>query len=74
MEDTLNYKTIAGVEFEAVRMQHPIPHWRAKVVQTGFIFEAGCFKSESRPKLWQSIEDTARVRGASFAQEMLAER
>ena len=57
-------RTIAGVEFEAVRMMRPIPHWRAKVVKTGYLFESGCFKSESKPKMFESIEYTASRLGA----------
>lgn len=65
-------KNIAGVEFEAVRVMRPRPHWRAKVVKTGFVYDAGCFNSESRPKLFESIEYMARRVGAErFAREAL---
>lgn len=68
-----NKQTIAGVEFEAVRFSLPVPHWRAKVVATGYIFEAGVFPgSTSRPKMWACVEYTAKRRGAAFANECLA--
>ncbi len=58
--ETTDRRTIGGIEFEAVRMDRPILHWRARIVSTGHLYEAGVFKSESRPRLWASIEDTAR--------------
>ena len=67
-----NRKIIAGVEFEGVRMANPCFHWRARVVKTGYVYDAGCFKSESRPKLWDSIEYTAtRIGAERFAKEAL---
>lgn len=70
----MNRKVIAGVEIEAIRMLRPLPHWRAKVVATGYLYQAGVFKSDSRPHLFQSIEDTARRIGAErFAKEALSE-
>lgn len=59
-----NRRTIGGIEFEAVRETRPIPRWRARVVATGYLYEAGCFHSKSRPQLWESIEDGARHRGS----------
>jgi len=67
----MDKRTIGGVEFEAVRCTTPIPHWRLRVVLTGFLFEAGCFKSESRPKLWESVEHTARVVGDRWLRDNL---
>ena len=68
----MNRKTIAGIEFEAIRETKPIPHWRARVVATGYTYEPGCFKSHSRPALWESIEYTAKRRGEElFAVECL---
>ena len=61
-----NFKTISGVDFEAVRVMWPIPHWRAKVLKTGFVFNSGCFDGKSRPRLWESIERIAKIRGESF--------
>lgn len=61
-----NRKTIGGVEFEAVRMDKPIKHWRARVVATGYLFAAGCFKSASRPQLFESIAESARHCGRDF--------
>lgn len=68
----MNQATIAGVDLEAVRELTPIPHWRVKVVRTGFVYDAGCFKSESRPKMWASVEYTAQRLGEErFRNEML---
>lgn len=69
-------RVIAGVEFEAVRFHAPCPHWRVKVVATGYVFEAGVFRGMgSLDKLMQSVEDTARARDrhppATFAHECL---
>lgn len=47
---------VGGVEFEAVRFTHPRPHWRPKIIETGEIIESGVYKSESRPKMIESIE------------------
>lgn len=75
MKNDPSRRTIAGIEFEAVRFTRPCPHWRPKVLQTGYLYEAGCFKSESRPKLWESMEYTARRCGEErFAAECLAAR
>lgn len=51
-----NRFTVGDVEFEAVRFQSPIPHWRPKIVETGEILEAGVFNSDSRPKMKESID------------------
>ena len=67
----MDKRTIGGVEFEAVRFDRPVPHWRLRVVLTGYTFEAGCFKSESRPKLWESVEYTARVVGDRWRRDSL---
>ena len=59
----MNKKTICGIDLEAVRKKHPIPHWRVKVSETGYVFESGVFNSESRPKMWESVERTLKVIG-----------
>lgn len=48
-------RKIGGVEIEAIRFKHPIPHWRPKL-PNGVILEDGVFKGKSRPILWESIE------------------
>jgi hypothetical protein len=69
---TTDRKVISGIEFEAVRVMRPIPHWRAKVVETGYVFEPGIYNGESRPKLWGSIEYMAKRLGEDrFAKETL---
>ena len=66
----LNRREIAGIRFEAVRFVWPLPHWRPKIVETGYIYPAGIFSGESRPRMWESMEDTARVTGPErFARE-----
>jgi hypothetical protein len=73
--NAIETKIIAGVEFEAVRMSRPIPHWRPRVIETGCLIEAGVFKSESRPKMWESMEYTARRIGKQrFQADMLSEQ
>ena len=68
----MNKRTIAGIEFEAVRMTSPVPHWRVKVCKTGYIYETGIFSSESRPKLWESMEYmVSRIGAERFAKETL---
>jgi hypothetical protein len=68
-------KTIAGIEFEAVRIMRPIPHWRPRVVSTGYLYDSGIFNSESRPKMFESIEYMARRIGHErFAKETLEAR
>lgn len=65
-------KTIAGIEFEALRETRPVPHWRPMVVATGYVYAAGRFKSTSKPKMWQSMEDTATRLGAErFAKDAM---
>lgn len=67
-----NLKTIAGIEFEAVRVLTPRPHWRAKVVKTGVIHDAGVFDSSTKANLWWSIAHTASLIGHErFARESL---
>lgn len=67
-----NLKTIAGVEFESVRVLTPRPHWKAKVVKTGFIFSAGVFDGSTKANLWQSIKHTASLIGHDlFARQTL---
>lgn len=51
-------KTIAGIEFEAVRIPQPRLHWKAKVVQTGKTLD--CFRgSGSREALFDDIQRVA---------------
>ena len=64
-------KIVSGIEFEAVRFSDPRPHWRAKVVQTGYVFEAGVFHSKSRPEMWEDMEHIARLRGDLWEPECL---
>lgn len=52
-----NNFTVAGIEFECVRVEKPIKHWCLKIVETGYQFEAGCFpKNKSRPALIAEVE------------------
>lgn len=68
MKTSTRIKTIGGVEFEALRISNPAPHWRVKVVKTGYVFEAGVFPStKSLDYLWQYVEDAARRRGDLWA-------
>lgn len=62
----LNHQIIGGVALEAVRnvnSRNGKVYWTVKVVATGAVREAGVFKSESRPKMWESVRETARVCG-----------
>jgi hypothetical protein len=69
----MNLKTIGGIVFEAVRYDHPRPHWRARCVATRYVFQAGVFKSASRPQMWASIQDIARRLGPErFTRETLS--
>jgi hypothetical protein len=65
-------KTVGGVQLEAVRLHLPRPHWRIKVVETGYVFESGVFGG-ARPlaKVWATVEDVARLRGDSWVNETL---
>ncbi|MBI6727126.1 hypothetical protein YA0089_26290 [Pseudomonas viridiflava] len=52
-----NAFTVGGIDFECVRELTPIPHWRLKIVETGYVFEAGCFpKNKSKPALKGEVE------------------
>lgn len=62
-----NERVIGGIAFEAVRFHSPIPHWRAKAINAGVIFDAGVFNNTSRPKLWESIEYLHMRAGDRFA-------
>lgn len=63
-------RTVAGVEFEAVRFMSPAPHWRPRVVKTGYVFDVGVFKNDSRPHMWESMEYMAhRIGCERFARE-----
>lgn len=67
MNATNRTRIVGDVEFEAVRMKLPCPHWRAKVTKTGVIYEGGCFKGlASLATFWESVERTARIRGTSW--------
>jgi len=50
---------VAGTALAAVRFDRPLAHWRLKIVETGEVLEAGAggFKTGSRPKMKQSVED-----------------
>jgi len=62
--------TIGGIEFEAVRRDRPIPHWRLHNVATGETYEAGVFPSGSKSKLWAGAADALRRLGPDrFARE-----
>ena len=69
--ENLSRRIIGGIAFEAVRMAVPSLHWRVRVTETGYLYAAGCFSSESRPKLWAAVEDGARLRGNSWVRENL---
>lgn len=49
---------VAGTAFSAVRFEHPRPHWRLKIEETGKILDPGTggISSESRPKMMQDLE------------------
>lgn len=50
---------VAGTAFSAVRFEHPRPHWRLKIEETGQILDPGTggVSSESRPKMVQDLEE-----------------
>ena len=56
----MNKRTIAGIEFEAVRFTQPLPHWRPRITATGETIEAGIFPTHSRPAMWDGIEYMAQ--------------
>ena len=64
-------RTIDGIEFESVRVQLPRPHWRAKCVPTGYIYEHGVFPCKTEEGLFDMIERTARACGHRFAEDTL---
>jgi hypothetical protein len=70
-KEDMNYKTIAGVEFEAIRFDRPVKHWRPKVIKTGEIIGVCVFKGDSRPKLWADMERACKIIGSErFKNEM----
>ena len=64
-------RTIAGIEFESVRVQLPRPHWRAKCVPTAYVFEHGVFPCSTEEGLFDTIERTAKACGTRFAADTL---
>ena len=68
----MNKRTIAGIEFEAVKFTKPCIHYRPRVVSTGYLYQSGIFNGHSRPKLWASIEYMAsRIGNERFKKETL---
>lgn len=65
-------KLINGVQMEAVRCRDPRPHWRIRVVATGYLYESGVFCG-CRPlaKVWETVADIARRRGDSWHRECM---
>lgn len=69
---SLDRRTIAGVDFEAVRFDKPVKHYRPRVIATGYIYSVGVFDSKSRPKMWESMEYMAsRISADRFAREAI---
>lgn len=50
---------VAGIQFNAVRVNLPRPHWCVQALETGVVFEAGAggIKNNSVPAMMKSIED-----------------
>lgn len=69
----MNRRNIGGVEFEAVKVpsRSGKPYWAARVVATDFLCSPGCFDGHSRPALWASIEQTAKLRGDRWRNDNL---
>jgi len=59
-----NMRTIAGVALEILRAPHPVPHWRVRVIQTGYMFGSGVFPGKTRHAVWAQVERTAQIVGA----------
>lgn len=67
---TKTQREVAGVSLEAVRFSFPVPHWRIKVVATGYIYESGVFCGcNPLAYIWDYVERTAKARGASWIRE-----
>jgi hypothetical protein len=61
---TLDRRTIGGIEFEAVPAEsRGVRYWRARVVSTGYTFEPGVFHGSTRPAMWADMEHVCRIRG-----------
>lgn len=64
-------RIIAGIEFESVRLHLPRPHWRAKCVRSGYVFEHGVFPCSTEEGLFDTIERTSKACGPRFATDTL---
>ncbi len=73
LTEPLDTRTIQGVTFEAVRLDHPrVPgshFYRAKVRQTGFVCPQ---EYRSRPDMWERLERDAQACGPRFATDSLS--
>ena len=56
---------VGETDFEAVLFDHPLLHWRVKVVETSEVLDPGTagISSKSKPKMQQDIEDLLRRDG-----------